>query len=332
MRFIRNKASELGLKSWAVYAAFGFAAIVLLWTPWFLLQPAGAGSLPADFEVQTGEGFRHIAGRLAAEHIIRSQFAFEVYAVMMGAAREFKPGIYQFSPALSSPSIIARLVSGIDREAEVTIPEGSSIYDIDSILSAAGIFPQGEFITLAKQHNLEGELFPDTYRFYLKSSDADIFQKFSDNFKKHLAPILPADPALARQVLIMASILEKEVQTAADQKIVAGILWKRLKAGMPLQADATICYAKRAAGAKSCYPLTALDTAMESPYNTYLNRGLPPGPIGNPGVSAVLAALSPTSTPYWFYLTDPVTHQTIFAKTLAEQEANRAKYLTQSTH
>jgi UPF0755 protein len=154
--------------------------------------------------------------------------------------------------------------------------------------------------------------------------------EFTDNFNVKALPLLNADSKNAQRDLILASILEKEVPSSTDQKLIAGILLKRLAAGMPLDVDATVCYAKlleNPSPAASCYPLTALDFKIDSPYNTYLYRGLPPGPIGNPGVSAIVAAIDPVSSPYWYYLSDPKTGKTIFAKTLDEQTQNRVKYL-----
>ena len=115
-----------------------------------------------------------------------------------------------------------------------------------------------------------------------------------------------------------------------DQEIVAGIILKRLAEGIPLDIDATVCYAKllgRPTSTAQACSLSPLDFKIESPYNTYLYKGLPPGPIGNPGTSAITAALHPQSSPYLYYLSDPATGKTIFAKTLDEQNQNRVKYL-----
>lgn len=318
---------------WLALTAGGMIILLVLGA-WMALRPVGsAGADNVSFEIKAGDGFRIIAAHLADARLIRSRLAFEIYAYFTGNARHLKPGIYALSPTISSPGILSSLVSGVAREAEVTVPEGASIFDIDELLANAGVFPAGEFVRLAKERKLEGYLFPDTYRFYLKSSDDEIFAKFADNFIKRMTPVLPADPGKSRDAIIIASILEKEVPSDADRRIVAGILEKRLKNGIPLQVDASVCYGKRlTTGGKPCYPLNRLDTQTESPYNTYLHKGLPPGPIGNPGVSAVSAALSPLASPYLYYISDPVTKQTIFAKTLEEQEANQTKYLLQPTH
>jgi UPF0755 protein len=128
---------------------------------------------------------------------------------------------------------------------------------------------------------------------------------------------------------VLASLVEREVPLAEDQRRVAGILEKRLAVGMPLQVDATICHIKkiRAGSSVGCYPLSPLDFAVDSPYNTYLHMGLPPQPIGNPGIQAIMAVLDPLPSRYWYYLSDPATGKTVWSETLDEQEANRVKYL-----
>jgi UPF0755 protein len=306
--------------------------------PLLLLRPLSTSSVSTTFEIKSGDGFQHIAAKLEEQGLIRSDRVFEAYAFLFGAARHLKPGIYELSPSLSTPAIVARLSRGIDREVVVTIPEGSNIYDIAAALSTAGVLPQGEFLANAKRDGLEGYLFPDTYRFYMQSDFETVRAKFADAFARAIQPLLPpvqknGNQLKANEIITLASILEKEVPDQHDRQVVAGIFLKRLDAGMPLQADATLCYAKRIRDpAGNCYPVLTLDTKIDSPYNSYQHIGLPPGPIGNPGISAVKAALSPVLSPYWYYLTDPVTKHTIFSKSLSEQEANRSRYLLQSTH
>jgi len=295
------------------------------------LTPANSGSsATVVFEVKQGDGFRTIARDLYAEHLVRSATTFDFFALLGGRALALKPGLYRLDAAMSAPHILNVLSGGGAGEATVTIPEGSNIYNIDDILSAALVIHPGDLINFHTDGNLEGKLFPDTYQFYTDANVKDVVQEFIDNYNTKALPLLSADPQNAKQDLILASILEKEVPDPSDQKVVAGILLKRLVAKMPLDVDATICYAKFMQNQSStppCYPLTALDFKMDSPYNTYLYRGLPPGPIGNPGVSAIMAAIHPVVSPYWYYLSDPKTGKTIFAKTLDEQNQNRVKYL-----
>jgi len=291
---------------------------------------ADAAAPPIVFEVKQGDGFRKIIGGLRDAGVIRSSLVTETFSLLNGSAVAMQPGRYKLSPTMSAPGILEELTGGSGKEVAVTIPEGTNLYQIDTLLNNALVIKSGELINFQSDGSLEGKLFPDTYRFFTGSDAKDVAQKFLDNFNVKAAALLQEDLANANEDLILASVVEKEVPDAEDQKIVAGILWKRLKAGMPLQVDATVCYAKFKEGpvpAVPCYPFTPLDFKIDSPYNTYLYKGLPPSPIGNPGISAISAAIHPKSSPYWFYLSDPKTGKTIFAKTLDEQTQNKVKYL-----
>src|SRR3989344_6352885 len=143
-----------------------------------------------------------------------------------------------------------------------------------------------------------------------------------DAFNAYVVSLLAGRPDMYK-VLTIASMLEKEVPHFEDRKIVAGIFEKRLEAGWPLQVYAALCYKKPG----KCHPLGALDLKRDSPYNTYLYKGLPPTPISNPGLEAIKAALAPQKSSNWFYLSDPETGNTVFAETLDEHNKNRPHYL-----
>jgi UPF0755 protein len=222
------------------------------------------------------------------------------------------------------------LAGGKGQGITVTIPEGSNLYQIDGILSSALVEKPGVFIAYAKGRNLEGYLFPDTYQFMSEEPPSDIVKTMTDTFHEKTANIFLENTGKASTTVILASILEKEVSSDADRKIVAGILEKRLTIGIPLDVDATVCYAKQVMHPSitiNCAALTSADFKVDSPYNTYLYRGLPPGPIGNPGIDAMKDVLSVQSSPYLYYLSDPKTGKTIYAETLGIQEANQRKYL-----
>lgn len=293
------------------------------------LQPtsADAAATPVLFEVTQGEGFHEIINRLRDARLIRSSIAAEVFSLLTGSALSLQPGLYRLNAAMSAPEILGELTSGSGKEVVVTIPEGSNLYQIDARLSDALVTPRGGLVNFHDKGNLEGKLFPDTYRFFVGSDVKEVVQKLLDNFNAKAAPLLVGDKANAERNLTLASIVEKEVPNAHDQKIVAGILLKRLAAHVPLQADATVCYAMQQKAPLSPPDCATLDLNIDSPYNTYLYKGLPPGPIGNPGISAIQAAISSESSPYWYYLSDPKTGKTIFSKTLDEQHQNTVKYL-----
>jgi UPF0755 protein len=304
----------------------------------FSLDPvdAAAGGSQAIFQVNSGEGFRAVAEGLYADRLIRSALAFDIFSMVDGRAFTLQPGLYKLDPSMDTPQILAAISGGNAGEATVTIPEGSNIYDIDRILSNALIIRPGQLENATSAQALEGRLFPDTYQFYTNDSVAAVVNEMTSDFNAKAGPLLAADPANATRTIIIASIVQEEVPDQADQELVAGIILKRLALGMPLDIDATVCYAKLLASqafgteaiqaAEPC-DLIALDFKIDSPYNTYLYKGLPPGPIGNPGTIAISAALDPQTSPYLYYLTDPATGKTIFAKTLDEQNQNRVKYL-----
>lgn len=282
------------------------------------------------FQINQGDGFRQISADLHTEHLIRSTTAFEMFALIDGHAFDLKPGLYRLNPSMDTAQIISAISGTSAGEATVTIPEGSNIYDINRILSNALIIKPGALIDFTDDGNLEGHLFPDTYEFYTDANVKDVVGEMMSNFDTKALPLLATQSANEKQNLIIASILEKEVPDQADQEIVAGIILKRISLGMPLDIDATVCYAKLlenpTSTAEAC-SLTAVDFKIDSPYNTYIYKGLPPGPIGNPGLSAITAALHPASSSYLYYLSDPKTGKTIFAETLDEQNQNRIKYL-----
>ena len=317
-------------------AGISLVALGLVGFGFFLavLQPV---ALPVraegkTFVVRPGDGFRDIADRLAQARLIRSAAAFKFLSVITGSAGAIKPGCYLLRSDASSATILKTLVRGDGREIEVRIPEGASLYETDSLLAENGILERGaltQFAAALSPENTEGRLFPDTYRFFIASEPRDVVQKFLAAFEEKAQPLLDQNPKKAQANLILASLIEREVPDMHDRRVVAGMLLKRLASKMPLQVDATVCYAKeiRDGHDGACHPITASDLKIDSPYNTYLYAGLPPGPIGSPGREAIQAALTPLDSPYWFYLSDPLTKKTIFSVTLEEHAANRAKYL-----
>ena len=314
------------------------AVILLCGCFFYSLSPVNQqkGATMSVFEIQHGEGFYDVGKNLSEGNFIRSALSFDILLLLSDRMSQLKPGEYKFNQGMSAFAIADELTDSTEREVTVTIPEGSNIYEIDGILSKALVIHAGDLINFHNDGNLEGRLFPDTYNFFTGTGVDVVVEKFLDNWNAKAEPILGlnelqcmTDTACEKN-LILASIVEKEVPGIEDQKIVAGILLKRLTIGMYLDLDSTICYAKEASDTLStagCYPLTPLDFKIDSPYNTYSYKGLPPTPIGNPGISAISAVENPESSSYWYYLSDPKTKKTIFAKTLGEQNANRRIYL-----
>ncbi|MDO8599599.1 MAG: endolytic transglycosylase MltG, partial [bacterium] len=203
------------------------------------------------------------------------------------------------------------------RSADPAIPRPRDFAPTFSFLRDSG---RPEFI------GLEGYLFPDTYRVYADATIEDIVRKMLENFDRKLTPELREEIVKSgrslHQIITMASIVEAEISNHDDRAVAAGILWKRRDRGMLLQVDATVNYVT----GKHDPRVSRVDTGADSAYNTYRYPGLPRGPIGNPGMSAITAALRPTESPYWFFLTTK-DGKTIFSRTLDEHHANTARYL-----
>ena len=220
----------------------------------------------------------------------------------------------------------------IPKDVSVTLPEGTNIADMDGILAKTGIIQSGELIGMAADSavaknsyaSYEGTLFPDTYRFDLDTPAGRVLEVLTDTFEKKAGNY--------RKELIVASLLEKEVRTDADMRIVAGIIERRMAIGMPLQIDATVAYGacyKQFVRGKYCDVSQANivdNIRVDSAYNTYARRELPPAPITNPGLRALQAAAHPQASNYLYYLSTP-DGTTIFSKTLEEHNRAKAKYL-----
>ena len=208
-------------------------------------------------------------------------------------------------------------------EITVTIPEGYTVKQIAEVFEKSNLFLKSEFLNL---HQIdEGYLFPDTYKFFKNTTPQKVAEKMKNNFDIKTAEFLPE---LSRQkkslkdIIIMASIIEKEVPNPQDRKIVSGILWKRIERGIGLQVDASLMYIL----GKTSAELTQDDLKINSPYNTYKYKGLPKVPISNPGKNAIEAAVFPQTSPYLFYLSDN-DGITRYARNFEEHKNNKFKYL-----
>lgn len=308
-------------------AAVGVGLLILLTGLFFSAVLPFPGEQKV-FTLEAGMGFKDVAEKLEMENLVKSALATKFYMLISGSAFGLQPGVYLLSSSLGTVDIISVLSKGDRQTKMVTVPEGSSIYDIDKILSENYVMAAGKFIEYTDGKSLEGKLFPDTYEFFVNSDAEEVVKKMEDNFALKVGKLLDLSKKSDAEKLIIASLIEKEVPSLEDRKVVAGIIYKRLAIGMPLQIDATICYIKEIKTKTSeCYPLSDFDFKVDSPYNTYLYRGLPAGAISNPGITAIEAVMNPVKTNYLFYLSDPVTKKTIFSETLDRHAQNRVKYL-----
>lgn len=288
-----------------------------------------------------GWGNDDIARDLEKLGIIRSSYFFRFYVVASLQHSSLQAGKYNLSPRMSTYEIVKKMVQGDVLKNKLVIPEGWDIKDIAKYLESNGICSKDDFIQLAnkdygnefdflkdkpKALGLEGYLFPDTYEISKGETCEEILDLMLSNFDKKLTPDLRAEIKNQKKsifdIVTMASLIEKEVKTLDDKKIVSGIFWKRIDISMPLQSCATINYIT----GKSDPGAAIKDTKIDSPYNTYKYYGLPKGPISNPGIDSILAAIYPKKTQYLFYLSG-VNGETIFSKTAEEHNAAKAKYL-----
>ncbi len=302
------------------------------------------------FAVSPGESVDDIGRHLADAGLIGSTLYFKIYVRSHNQQTALQAGDYILKPSLSIRGIADILTNGQaeDKERTIKIIEGWDIGEIDDYLRKNDVVGDDEFSLLTDSKignwkleitkpnflqdapitaNLEGYLFPDTYRIYNDATAEDIITKMLDNFGIKLTPQMRIDIAAQGKtiynIVIMASIIEKEVRTEEDMKIVSGIFWDRIGNGQPLESCATLAYILGVD--KKQYTLE--DTEVNSPYNTYQNRGLPPGPICNPGLNAIKAAIYPEYTEFNYFLSRPDTGETVFSRTYEEHLRNKAKYL-----
>ena len=307
------------------------AVMVVLPFPLFSGAPAGG----TVFTIEKGESLGAVAHSLADQNLVVSRYLFVAYAVFTGQERRFQAGKYIIPPRSSIGGLVNIFADGKGESGDitVTVPEGTNLADLGKILSKSGLPVKTENLLGSGMLKLEGHLFPDTYRFRPGTETKEIVQTMRDNFDEKVKQAHPTVlESRLRRTIIIASILEKEVRNRRDMKLVAGIIEKRLAKNMPLELDATVtygvCYPKFLAGQYCDVSLANIidNLKVSTPYNTYANKGLPAGPISNPGLVAIEAALNPEKSDYLYYLSAP-DGTTIFSKTAAEHERARNRYL-----
>lgn len=302
-----------------------------------------------EFVVERGESVSQISKKLKERGYVRNSELFSLYAFITGSSKKLQAGLYGFSGEVTADGIIKKLREGnvVATDKKITIIEGWDIDDIADHLKKEGFIKnRHKFLSIVYEsslwdqvfdddtmflkqeigdRSLEGFLFPDTYRIALNAPPEEIISLMTENFANKAFPVFSESGnqgRTLRQIIIMASLLEKEVQTKEDMELVSGILWKRIQAVYPLQIDATITYLT----GKESKEISGEDLDIDSFYNTYKYQGLPPGPIANPGLQAIEAALHPTRSSFWFYLTAN-DGTTIFSNNFSEHRLAKRKYL-----
>jgi len=291
------------------------------------------------FTIESGTSVKEIAANLKDQGLIRSEMAFYLYVKNQNLDQNIFSGNFNLKKSMNSEEILKLITAPSKADLSFTIQEGLRIKDIDQKLSNQGLITAGEFITSIKSFDqwgkypflnqnsrelpLEGYIYPDTYFIDPETFTSEgLIIRALNNFQSKINNLgLENNPEKLEKTIIMASIIENEVFGKEDRQIVSGIFWKRLENNWTLGADATLLYITEDR------TITAADLAIDSKYNTRKNLGLPPGPISNPSIESIEAALNPSETPYWFYLTTPDTGEVIYAKTNEEHNLNREKHL-----
>jgi UPF0755 protein len=308
-----------------------------------------ASNEPVTVEVRQGDTAASIGARLKAAGVIQSADLFTELTGLEGLQNGLAAGQYELNRGMPVSDVIARLHQGSTGAIRVTIPEGKRIAEVADILEKAGALPAQSFLDAVNNGHysndflgdnpngagIEGYIFPDTYNLPQHNNASDVVNLMLKDFGERLTPDLRA--AFRQQGLsihdavTLASIVEREAQQADERPTIASVFMNRIRAGMALQADPTVQFAL-SANPKSVaafglwkQELTLDDLTVDSPYNTYVKKGLPPGPIANPGIASMQAVAHPAQTKYLFFVAkNDGTH--VFAETFAEHQANIAKY------
>lgn len=309
----------------------------------YLLKPIQ--QKPIDFVIQENESIQDVANDLQKLGVIRNTKLFIYYLRFQKADKEIKAGEYHIEPVKSLQQLVFYLKQGQEKLVSYTIPEDYRIQKIAQKLAKQGLVKEELFIELASKKgnsfpfrysdqitdgNLEGFLFPNTY-LIAKPTEEKIITQMLAEFEKEVNDTvlkdLPKSKLTLKQIITLASIIEKEAQVKSEQAIISSVFYNRLAIDMPLQSCATVEFALYQKGIfKDDYVLSLDELETVSPYNTYKNLGLPPGPICNPGIDAIKAALNPAKTDYYYFAAKGDGSHA-FARTLNEHNANVEKYI-----
>jgi UPF0755 protein len=284
-------------------------------------------------DIAPGTGTLEMGGQLKQAGVLRT--GFELEALRLSRGGTLKAGEYRFDRPATPLEVFNRLRRGDVYTISVVIPEGFNIFDIAGAVQAAGLDTSARFLAAERQHvelirlwspgasSLEGFLFPDTYKFDRHTSEVEMLASMVRRFTE-VATRLRLQPADAKRVVTMASLVEREVHVNAERPMVAGVFENRLGAGMPLQTDPAVIYASLLNGTWTG-TIHQSELHSDSAYNTYTHQGLPPGPICNPGVASLEAALHPAQTEYLYFVANP-DGSTKFARGLEEHNTNVEAY------
>jgi len=327
------------------YLNFSIGLLAILTVSYFatlIYMPLNKPLEAKIITIEKGQACKETSIELKNNGLIGSSSAFYFYSILTNKYRKIQAGDYLLSSQMSTHQILKIITNGETAKKTLTFIEGWGIEEIGNYLESKEVCTKEEFLNATNDKkwadqfsilkdkpetlSLEGYIFPDTYYVNIKATANDIVEsslkELQSKITNQMIDDIKKQDKTVFEIITMASVIEKEVRTLEDKKIVSGILNKRLDIGMPLQVDATVLYAMNQTKEK----IYIKDTKIDSPYNTYKYRGLPLGPISNPGIDSINAAIYPTTTNYLYYLSAK-DGKTIFSKTLEEHNFNKAKYL-----
>ncbi|MDP3741393.1 MAG: endolytic transglycosylase MltG [bacterium] len=351
----------LGFIKWFVVLAIILGLAFLVYAGIKITRPFKTGAEEKVFSIESGSTTEMVAASLEADGIVDKAFFFKLYLYLQKSGHKIQAGNYLLSASMPVTAIAKKLIIGevVQNEIRFTVIEGWSADDIAAALQIQGLARARDFLRvdpsdLGEEYSylqeiprnyssLEGYLFPDTYAIAKDATPVQIAGKMVANFDRKLGPELrekiASQSKTIRQIIILASIVEREVgrnvkkgtklgkteleRLQQERKMVSSVFWNRIGIGKALESDATISYIT---GRKDSASATLEETRINSPYNTYRNVGLPPGPISNPSLDSIVAAIEPAVTDYLYFLTAP-DGTAYFAETLDGHIENRNKYL-----
>ncbi|MBT3923353.1 MAG: endolytic transglycosylase MltG [Nitrospina sp.] len=300
-------------------------------------RPASNENISKIFEIESGMPLKQIAQKLSRQGLILSPSAFQAIALIQNKQKQIMVGEYNLSPSMLPSEILTRITSGKTVLHPVTIPEGYRITEIAALLQSEGLADREIFLRHTRDKsliqslgitadNLEGYLFPETYHFSKHSPELKMVQKMVATFKERiLVPQLMKSAEKSslswHEIITLASLIEKETGLDSERKIISSVFYNRLRKNMRLQTDPTVIYAIE----KFDGNIRKRDLKIDSPYNTYRYKGLPPGPIANPGLKSIVAAISPIKSDHLYFVSrqDGSHH---FSSTLVEHNQAVQKY------
>lgn len=315
-----------------------------MWVRHELFTPHEHEYTTNTISISRGSGMRSIVETLVRAQIIRFRLPTLVWLELSGGSRSLKAGEYNFPSPITPVEVLARIERGEAVKRKLVIPEGLNRFEIAADLAQTGLADQQAFLALTSDPSpirdldpdatsLEGYMFPDTYLYNSETTPHELIAAMVARFREVFTPQLQALAASKQlsmhEVVTMASIVEKEARLDKERPLIATVFYNRLKKEMPLASDPTFVYAAILAGDYDGDVNNPMYRQRNSPYNTYLRPGLPPGPIASPGTKSILAALYPAQTDFLYFVSDGATGGHLFSRTEQEHQRNVALYRRQ---